>query len=278
MTQPREKRLCKAKEWLLSQNFTKDTRLIKAYRKHFKVDKLCTIRELGMLGILNTQQQAEYEAQWRRELNNRTEKKRHNDYDYYVDQGNNFFFIADHTSGGVPYGITWDEEMEFEEAEEKVQELRTISKILPEHEADVDVVAVNDEIEKIEALLEAPYCIIDILPKQVQEDSGGQYFSIEKYFLTEPQHSSIKQRHANVILKLNCYMNIFVEGEINPNPKSIVKAVKTRHIDVVLDNALITNEPDDTYMTVYNANEELLELLTSIATSEGLFVWKLMQD
>ena len=84
----------------------------------------------------------------------------------------------------------------------------------------------------------------------------------------------IKQKHANVILKLNCYEDIFIEGEMNPKPKTIVKAVKARHIDAILDDALIVSEPDDTYITVYNASEELLELLKRIAASEGLFVWK----
>ena len=77
-----------------------------------------------------------------------------------------------------------------------------------------------------------------------------------------------------MILKLNCYEDIFIEGEMNPKPKSIVKAIKARHIDIILDNALITSEPDETYMTVYNVSEELLELLKRIAASEGLFVWK----
>ena len=61
---------------------------------------------------------------------------------------------------------------------------------------------------------------------------------------------------------------------MNPKPKDLAKAIKTRHIDAILDNTLITSEPDETYMTVYNANEELINLLTKIAASEGLFVWR----
>ena len=162
--------------------------------------------------------------------------------------------------------------MKFEQTEEKVQELQAISRVLADQ--GIDSEAMVAEIEKIEALLEAPYWIIDILPKQVPADSGGQYFAIEEYFLQESQHSVIKQKHANVILKLNCYEDIFIEGEMNPKPKTIVKAVKARHIDVILDDALISIEPDDTYITVYNASKELLNLLERIAASEGLFVWQ----
>ena len=252
MTRAREKRLRKAKGWLLLQNFTEESRIIKAYRKHFKVDKLCAIKELGMLGILTPQKQAEYEAQWRTELDRRADKadkEQNNEYDASCAscQNNNLFFTVGYTSGGAPYGITLEEEIEIE---------------------------TEKEFEQIEALLETPYHIVDILPKQVPEHSGGQYFAVEKYFLSEPQRASIKQKHANVILKLNCYFDIFVEGEMNPEPKSLVKAVKARHIDVLLDNVLITSEPDDTYITVYNATEDLLNLLRDIAVSEGLFVWK----
>ena len=56
----------------------------------------------------------------------------------------------------------------------------------------------------IEKLLEKPYWIIDILPKQVPKDSPGQYFAIKDFFLKE-QLSEIKKKHINVILKLNCY-------------------------------------------------------------------------
>jgi hypothetical protein len=54
----------------------------------------------------------------------------------------------------------------------------------------------------IEELLNTPYWIIDILPKQVPAGSAGQYFAIEKY-LRETQLSDIKKKHVNLILKLN---------------------------------------------------------------------------
>ena len=277
MKQARAKRLRRGEAWLSAQNFTEEARIIKAYRKHFKVDKLCAVSELGMLGILSPERQAEYEAQWRVELKNRQAQKQRDDDNENLYQDNNFFFIAGYTSGGVPYGVTWEKEMKFERAEEKIQELKTISRVLAEQEIDAETEATEAtkaEIEKIENLLESPYVIIDILPEQVPADSGGQYFAVEEYFLQESQRSVIKQKHANVILKLNCCEDIFIEGEMNPTPKNIVKAIKARHIDVILDDVLITSEPDDTYMTVYNAREELIELLRKISISEGLFVWQ----
>ena len=47
----------------------------------------------------------------------------------------------------------------------------------------------------IDELLQMPYWIIDILPEQVPEDSPGQYFSVEKYFLETERMADIKQKH-----------------------------------------------------------------------------------
>jgi len=125
----------------------------------------------------------------------------------------------------------------------------------------------------IEALLQTPYWIIDILPAQVPENSPGQYFAIEKY-LRQEQRTAIRQKHANVILKLNCYREIELDGETNPKPARIAKAIRERETHVLIGDSLIQSEPEDTYMTLYNPDPELLDLVTGIASAEGLFVWK----
>ena len=125
----------------------------------------------------------------------------------------------------------------------------------------------------IEELLEKPYWIIDILPKQVPKDSPGQYFAIEDFFLKE-QLDEIKKKHLNVILKLNCYMDITIDDEKNPAPEQIRDAILVRYIYIMLGDAMILSEPDDTHLTVFNPDEGLLELIKEISPSEGLFVWK----
>ena len=57
----------------------------------------------------------------------------------------------------------------------------------------------------IDAMLEKPHYIVDIVPRQVPENSPGQYFAVEGYFLKEPQYSSLREKFFNIILKLNCY-------------------------------------------------------------------------
>ena len=128
-------------------------------------------------------------------------------------------------------------------------------------------------MDRIEELLQAPYWIIDILPMQVPKDSPGQYFAVEDYFLKE-QLAEIKRKHINVILKLNCYMDISIEEESNPAPEKIAAVMKDRYIYILIGNSVILSEPDDAHMTVFNPDEQLLELIRTISTAEGLFVWE----
>ena len=65
----------------------------------------------------------------------------------------------------------------------------------------------------VEELLQCPYWIIDILPSQVPEDSPGQFFSVEEYFLQGDRIEEIKQKHIDLILKLNCYRDISTGDE-----------------------------------------------------------------
>ncbi len=129
--------------------------------------------------------------------------------------------------------------------------------------------------KSIEELLETPCWIIDILPKQVPRGSDGQYFVVEDYFRDEPQRADIKKKHVNVILKLNCYEDVFLDEEEmpNPSPYAIAQAMCERHTIIRIGESLIVSEPDDTYLSLYNPDEQLLNLIEPLAASEGLFVW-----
>ena len=128
----------------------------------------------------------------------------------------------------------------------------------------------------VEELLQCPYWIIDILPSQVPADSPGQYFAVEKYFLQGSRFEEIKQKHINLILKLNCYRDISIGDEtvINPLPDHIVGEMKKRYLYIMTGESMSLSEPDDTHLTVFNPDSQLLELIRQIAAGEGLFVWK----
>ena len=115
---------------------------------------------------------------------------------------------------------------------------------------------------KIEDLLQTPYWIIDILPKQVQPNSLGQYFKVENYFLNTEHLQDIKQKH------------ISINDNKNPQPEVIQEEMNKRYLYIMIDEAMLLSEPDDTHLTLFNPSEELLELVKEIAISEGLYVWR----
>ncbi len=128
--------------------------------------------------------------------------------------------------------------------------------------------------KQVEKLLQSPYVIVDILPLQVPKDSPGQYFLVEKYFLQENRIEEIKQKHINLILKLNCFKDISISDEnaINPQPEHIAEEMKKRYLYIMIDESMILSEPDDTHLTVFNPDPQLLKLITQLASAEGLFV------
>lgn len=140
----------------------------------------------------------------------------------------------------------------------------------------------------IEALLNKPYWVIDILPEQVPENSAGQYFAIERYFLQQPGITDIHQRLTSVLLKLNCYSDFLVclsdqEQQIyNPEPARLVSWINAEQKDLYIvlagEDVLITLNHDDTFMTVYNPSEALIYRIRSLAMAHGLFFWQPKQD
>ncbi len=128
----------------------------------------------------------------------------------------------------------------------------------------------------VEELFQTPYHIIDILPAQVPMDGPGQFFNVEKWFMETDQLKAVKEKHIRLILKLNCYRDISLDeyGKINPLPEQIADAVMKRHVCILADNTMMVSESDETCLTVFNADEQLLSLLRTLATGEGLYMWR----
>ena len=79
-----------------------------------------------------------------------------------------------------------------------------------------------------------------------------------------------------MILKLNCYRDISLDEEriINPSPDQIADVVNKRYVNIMIGDAMIISEPEDTHMTIFNPDDDLLALVRELAFSEGMFVWK----
>ena len=135
----------------------------------------------------------------------------------------------------------------------------------------------------IDSLLSKPYWLIDVLPKQVPAGSAGQYFKAERYFLS--WLDEISRKFARILIRVNCYYDLQVstDGEtwiLNESPGDLARrfeesAAAHSPLSVLIgpDDALVTFSGDDHFMTLYNPDDELLELVRLCAGAEGLFVW-----
>lgn len=107
----RESRLQSARAWIAKYQ---GKNIVKGYSSWYGVDLLCAINELRMLGI---QIDEEREKQIRATLLGRSRARQRRKIlqqqeteQLYADfSDGTFAFIAGYTSGGVPYGTTWEE-------------------------------------------------------------------------------------------------------------------------------------------------------------------------
>lgn len=121
-TPKRKYRLRSAKSWIKTYS---GNNIVKGYSKKYSVDKLCAVKELRMIGVDISE---EYEKQ----LINSMEALRQQRLSYKkkredklnplcgFESDENFAMIIGYTSGGFPYGVTYEEmepidnETEFE--------------------------------------------------------------------------------------------------------------------------------------------------------------------
>ncbi len=139
-----------------------------------------------------------------------------------------------------------------------------------------------------ETLLNQPYWVIDILPEQVPEDGPGRYFAVEAYYLQPDRIAGIRRRFTDFLLKLNCYYDFRIgtpeedPAEDNPTPDQLDARINTEKKDLLIlltgEEALITLNRDDLYMTVYHPSETLLGRMERLASAEGLFLRRPEQD
>lgn len=89
--------------------------LVTGYSKYFAVTKLCAVKELEMLGhsiSINYKtelQGAEIQNMRDKEKRKKSKREKELEQQAFEDGDETFAFITGYTSGGAPYGITWEE-------------------------------------------------------------------------------------------------------------------------------------------------------------------------
>lgn len=145
-------------------------------------------------------------------------------------------------------------------------------------------------METINRLLNKSYYIIDFLPLQVPKKSNGQFFEVETYLLRHFKRYGLQDKFIGIILKLMCYYRSSVfeneEWMEQPSPDVIVRFVEkimqyhsgTMNVLFTEKEALLVVDGDCLHLTIYNPDEEMCILLKDIATSEGMFFRKGLED
>jgi hypothetical protein len=136
----------------------------------------------------------------------------------------------------------------------------------------------------IDVFFDKEYWVVDFLPKQVLENGGGRYFSVEQYYLEPSRYAVLRKRFCEILLKLYCYYDLRLligddtEGLFNLEPERLADLIKGNQDNLCIlvgtSEALVTLSRDDTCMTVYAPSEDLMELIRALAGAVGLFVWK----
>jgi hypothetical protein len=84
--------------------------IVRGYGRHFRVDRLCALVELKMCGVEISNERIE---SVRRDLERlgkvKAEQKALRAMEFGPDQDDRFACIIGYTSGGAPYGLTWEE-------------------------------------------------------------------------------------------------------------------------------------------------------------------------
>ena len=116
-------RKAKAEKWVVEYDGTSyGGDIIKAYRKKFAVDRMKAVAELQLLGVSLTNEQIDREKEAvkayqelqrvkkakRKRIREQKRMKKDNPV-FHEEQDDTFYYIAGYTSGGAPYGVTWEE-------------------------------------------------------------------------------------------------------------------------------------------------------------------------
>lgn len=139
--------------------------------------------------------------------------------------------------------------------------------------------------ELVEQLLKEECYVIDFLPLKVSREFTDRFFEVEGYFLHGNEWEHIKDIFVRILLKLQCYCSFRVYNEKWHEEYSIneladmlkhVMSSSNGYMNMlsIEDRLLICIEGSASNLSVYNASEEIIALLSEMAKAEGLYIRK----
>jgi len=163
-TLKRDARLLKARQWLPTYQGAK---IVRAYRKRFCVDVENAVRDLLEIGyefkpgyVDNLLKSEEM----RREQLRAKKEERRPEYDM-LEQDDRFFYIAGYTSGGAPYGVTWEDM-----ARERTRTFRERLPHVPALFSELDEQEKAEAIKRLEEMIDEYFCYAEYLPDDGDRD------------------------------------------------------------------------------------------------------------
>ena len=106
----RQARLRKGRQWVLTYE---GSHIVRDYRKRFNVDNTCAMKDLSEIGALSPEKRAEMQRAEQLRLAQKRWEREQTMEEYlaerFPDADDQSFYIVGYTSGGAPYGVTWEE-------------------------------------------------------------------------------------------------------------------------------------------------------------------------
>lgn len=143
-----------------------------------------------------------------------------------------------------------------------------------------------DYFAELDRLIEGPVYVIDFLPGPVPASRLYSRWKVEKWLSFQREYKRLYRKFLRLLLKLSCYCEFTVsygpKWEENPSPKRLERLVekctgsRKDYLNILIDQgrAMVILNGDDLYLSVYDPDLRLRQLLGQLAASEGLFLWK----
>ena len=139
--------------------------------------------------------------------------------------------------------------------------------------------------ELVEQLLKEECYVIDFLPQRVSGQYVDRFLEVEEYFLRTNEWERIKDSFVRILLKLQCYCSFKFYSEKWYEELSINELVhmlnhvltsSNEYMNMLsIDNKLLIYIEGSTLnLSIYNATDDILAIISAMATAEGLYIRK----